>query len=166
MAYFSSGGVPGIGKLLALELIKAFGDDTIFVIETKPWRLKTIKGIGAERAASIEAVIAKERSYANLLKSIEPYEIDLAEAAIIHNHFGINSVAVTKTPWKLREIRGISDQTIQRLSKGVEGQEKSLLKDQVSSHLSPQPDARTGRTYRYTSCRFTRNDGEGSQRQR
>lgn len=136
IAYFQSGGVPGIGKLLALELIKAFGDDTITVIEEEPWRLRTIKGIGNGRAASIKAVIAKERSYAKLLQFVEPYDIELSQAALIHHHFGMDSVDVTKAPWKLREVKGVTDDTIRRLSKGVSGNDEQLQKDQVSAHLN------------------------------
>jgi exodeoxyribonuclease V alpha subunit len=136
IAYFQSGGVPGIGKLLALELIKAFGDDTITVIEEEPWRLRAIKGIGTDRAASIKAVIAKERSYAKLLKFIEPYDVELSQAALIHHHFGMNSVDVTKAPWKLREVKGVTNETIRQLSKGVSGNDEQLQKDQVTAHLN------------------------------
>jgi exodeoxyribonuclease V alpha subunit len=116
MAYFSSGGVPGIGKQLALELVREFGERTLAVIEDEPWRLKTVKGIGPDRAASIQEVVKRERSYANLLKVLEPLEIDLAQAALIHRKFGADSVEAIKAPWKIREAGGISDHTIDQLA--------------------------------------------------
>jgi len=136
IAYFSSGGVPGIGKQLALQIVREFGDKTLSVIEDEPWLLKTIKGIGPDRASAISEVVRKERSYANLLKALESMDIELNQAALIHRNFGVESLEIIKSPWKLREITGITSHTIDCLSaQAPEAKQSDIFADQCEHIL-------------------------------
>lgn len=136
IAYFSSGGVPGIGKRLGLDIVKAFGSGTISVIENEPWRLETIKGVGPEKAASILNVIKKERSYANLLKVLEPLNIELGQVALIHSIYGIESLDIIKKPWVMRGVKGLHNQTILALSEVASvDRPEAMITDLIAMHI-------------------------------
>lgn len=53
--YIGNGMFEGIGKELALRIVKKFGQDTMDILENHPERMNEISGIGKKRAASIAA---------------------------------------------------------------------------------------------------------------
>ena len=67
--YLSSGTIRGIGKSLASKIVKAFGDDTLNIIEHQPERLMEIRGMTQSKCDGI----ARETKHIFALKSVISY---------------------------------------------------------------------------------------------
>ncbi len=67
--YLCSGSIKGIGKSLASKIVKAFGDDTLNIIEHQPERLMEIRGMTQNKCDEI----AKETKHIFAMKSIISY---------------------------------------------------------------------------------------------
>ena len=52
-SYLSSGAVKGVGPAIARRLVRAFGDDTLTVMEQNPAKLAEIQGISPKKAEQI-----------------------------------------------------------------------------------------------------------------
>lgn len=117
LAYLSSGTIAGIGKAKAKALLAHFGLGLIDVLDHDPQRLREVKGIGATRQARIEAAWTQSRQVRDLIMLLGAHGVSATRAASIHRHFEARSLEiVTRSPYRLTEVRGFGFETADRVA--------------------------------------------------
>jgi len=109
VAYLSSGLVKGVGADLARRIVKAFGKDTVRVLDTEPDSLLKVKGVGKKNIEMIKESWAEHRSMSDLMQALQPYGISPAYGLRIFAEYGQQSLEVVRAnPYRLAmDIRGI-----------------------------------------------------------
>jgi len=119
--YLSSGLVRGIGEELATRLVHAFGARTLDVIEHHPERLHEVAGIGAKRAAAIQAALAGQRGIKEVMVFLQGHGLSPAKAVQVYNQYGDKAVAqIRENPFQLAEdMFGIGPDSPFRIRAGL-----------------------------------------------
>lgn len=86
--YLGSGIIKGVGPKIASRIIKAFGEDTLRVIEEEPERLSEIKGVSERMAQSIAVQMLEKKEQQDAFIFMAKYGITQALAVKIYNTFG------------------------------------------------------------------------------
>ncbi|MCL1832507.1 MAG: ATP-dependent RecD-like DNA helicase [Oscillospiraceae bacterium] len=94
--YLSSGIFPGVGVKTALQITQKFGEDTLDVIENTPERLREVKGITLDKAASIGAAFRRLCGVNNVLEFLGKYGISPATSVAVWNRYDTSSIALVK----------------------------------------------------------------------
>lgn len=107
--YLSSGAIKGIGPTLAARIVKAFGGDTIRIMEEEPERLAEIKGISSRMAESIGQQMADRKDLRDAMIFLSRFEISSSLAVKIYDTYGEELyVIMRENPYRLAEdIRGV-----------------------------------------------------------
>ena len=107
--YLSSGAVKGVGMALAERIVKAFGDDTMRVLDEEPERLCEIKGISERMAREIAAQLEGRKDLREALVFMEGYGLRGQAALDIYRTYGSELYTVIRHyPYRLYyEIDGI-----------------------------------------------------------
>lgn len=107
--YLGSGLIKGIGPKYAERIVKAFGKETLDIIDQAPERLLEVEGIGKKRVEVIKECWQEQRSIREVMLFLQAHDISPAFAQKIYKHFGQNSIALLKeNPYRLAdEIHGI-----------------------------------------------------------
>ena len=107
--YLGSGAVKGIGPALAARILKAFGDDTLRIINEEPERLSEIKGISDRKARDIAYQMEKKSQLQNDMIFLSGYGISLNLSLKIHNQYHDDLYRVMReNPYRLAEdISGV-----------------------------------------------------------
>lgn len=92
LKYLSSGAVKGIGPGLAKRIVESFGEDSLKIIETKPQRLCSIKGITTEKAQKIYSEFKRVSGIRQMILNLSKYGILPSEAVRIWKMYGANSI--------------------------------------------------------------------------
>ncbi|MCL4694409.1 MAG: ATP-dependent RecD-like DNA helicase, partial [Candidatus Hydrogenedentes bacterium] len=108
--YLGSGLINGIGPTYAKRLVKAFGVETLRVIDEEPARLRKVEGIGAKRAAQIREAWQAQKAIQSIMLFLQGHGIASSQAVRIYKHYGDKAVAVLRdNPYRLaQDIPGIS----------------------------------------------------------
>ena len=96
LRYLSSGGIKGIGPVLAGKLIDRFGAQTLEVIEKEPLRLTAIRGISREKALAFQAAYLKQIGVRELIAFASQYGISSDESMKIYHALGPGSIVKMK----------------------------------------------------------------------
>ena len=94
LRYLSMRSVKGVGAVMAVRLVDAFGDDTIEVMKNQPERLEQIKGISHEKAIAISEEIKKVFGMKEIMTSLGKYSISAVEAVRIWKSLGTSAVTM------------------------------------------------------------------------
>ncbi len=119
--YLSSGLLKGVGPHLAGKIVKAFGTDTIRILDEEPEQLRKISGIGKKNYASIVEGWAAHRGVRELMIFLQPHGITTNYAIRIYKHYGPEALAIIKeNPYRMAmDIRGVgflsADKAAQKL---------------------------------------------------
>ncbi len=107
--YLGSGLIKGIGAQYAKRLVKAFGLDTLRVIEEEPERLKGVSGIGLRRAKQISQAWRAQQGARAVMLFLQEHGIAGAQAARIQKQYGDTAASVLReNPYRLAdEVAGI-----------------------------------------------------------
>ena len=106
--YLSSGMVAEIGPVMAARIVKAFGLQTLDVIENHAERLRTVEGIGPKRASAISVAWVKQRKIKDVMVFLFKVGVSAAYAAKVYRRYGDETVAMVKeNPYLLTMIDGI-----------------------------------------------------------
>lgn len=102
LRYLSARSVKGIGSATARRIVKAFGDQSLEVIEHDPARLAQIPGISAEKAERISADYRKKAGLRETMLALTGYGITPQEAVRVYQTLGPNAVdCVREDPYCL-----------------------------------------------------------------
>ncbi len=116
--YLGSGLIHGIGKVYAKRMIKAFGVETLKVIDKDPDRLTTVEGIGPKRARQIREAWEGQKAIQSIMVFLQGHGIGTAQAVRIYKCYGDAAVAVLReNPYRLAEdIVGIGFQGADKIA--------------------------------------------------
>ncbi len=119
--YLSSGMIKGIGKVNAKRLVKAFGTDTLRIIEKESKRLEEVEGIGPIRRQSIKESWIEQKGVRDIMIFLQGHGIGSAQSMRIFRHYGNEAISLIRTnPYKLCEdIWGIGFKTADSIAMSV-----------------------------------------------
>jgi exodeoxyribonuclease V alpha subunit len=102
--YLASGMIKGVGPVMAKRLVKAFGLDTLTVIEKEPECLLSVEGIGEKKQKMILKSFEEHREVQKVMVFLQGLGISPGYAAKIYKHYGDDSIEVVKkTPYVLAD---------------------------------------------------------------
>lgn len=109
VSYLSSSLIKGMGPELAERVVKAFGKDTIRVLDQEPDCLKSVRGIGKKNFESIVESWREHRALTDLMQFLQPHGISPAYGVRIYREYGVQAIEIVRTnPYRLAmDIRGI-----------------------------------------------------------
>ncbi len=116
--YLGSGLIKGIGPVLALRIVNAFGENTFKVIEKTPSLLATVKGISKNKAEEISENYLQIKEMQDAIMTLQSYDIPLGTAMKIYKHYEKKTVeVVSQNPYRLiEEVDGIGFITADRIA--------------------------------------------------
>jgi len=116
--YLGSGLIKGIGPVMARRLVRAFGKDTLDIIEKDIDRLIEVEGIGRKRVEMIQKAWAEQKEIREVMLFLQGHGVSSGYAAKIFKHYGNQSIDVVKeNPYRLAmDIFGIGFVTADKIA--------------------------------------------------
>jgi exodeoxyribonuclease V alpha subunit len=116
--YLGSGLVHGIGKTYAKKIVDRFGTDTLRVISEESGLLKTVPGIGAQRATAIKKAWDEQSALREVMVFLQTYGATVGQCLRLVKRYGSQAKAVlSREPYRVaREIDGIGFKTADRIA--------------------------------------------------
>ena len=118
-SYLASGLIKGIGPVTAERIVKAFGLDTLQIMEKEPHRLQEIEGIGTVKAASIIKSYCQYKDVQNVLVFLQGYGVTVNQAMRLYRRYGSETVScVQENPYRMAEdVFGIGFKTADKIAR-------------------------------------------------
>ncbi|MDU2490178.1 MAG: ATP-dependent RecD-like DNA helicase [Clostridium celatum] len=124
--YLSTGIIHGIGPVTAKKIVKAFGVETLDILDNNIERLKEVEGIGEKKFNIIYESYLESKELKDIIMGFQKHGITINQCLKIYKKFGTDSIdIVSKNPYILNdEISGIGFLTSDRIAKslGIEPQ--------------------------------------------
>ncbi len=143
--YLASGVIPGIGPGFAKRIVRAFGLDTLRVLDNEPWRLREVGGLGEGRVAEIRKGWTDQRALSNVMLLLQSQGASTSLAARIVRHYGDRAAEVVQqTPYRLAlEVSGVGFKTADRIarSQGIKGDHPERVQAGVVHELGALADS-------------------------
>ncbi len=143
--YLGSGLIKGIGPVIASRIVKAFGLETLEIMDKHPGRLNEVEGLGKKRIELIKDEWKKQKDIREIMIFMQSCGISNNYSAKIYNSYGNNSISILKTnPYKLIEdITGIGFKTADSIAgrMGIEKESEFRIKSGVLYLLNEITDA-------------------------
>ena len=116
--FLASGMIRGIGKVMAERLVKAFGDQTLQIIDRESRRLEEVEGIGAVRREMIKESWQEKKAVRDIMVFLQSHGVGTAIAMRIYRQYGGQSVTVVReNAYRLcQEVWGIGFKTADRIA--------------------------------------------------
>jgi exodeoxyribonuclease V alpha subunit len=120
-AFIGSGLIEGVGPVTAENIVKAFGRDTLQILEKEPHRLDIVKGISPRKAKIIGERYAEISQMQSSIVFLQKFEISMNMAIKIYNHYKESTQEQVQTnPYALIEtIDGIGFLTADKMAKDI-----------------------------------------------
>ncbi|MDR1572459.1 MAG: ATP-dependent RecD-like DNA helicase [Clostridiales Family XIII bacterium] len=100
--FLASGALKGVGPKLAGEIVRAFGDEALGVIEREPHRLTEVDGIGPKKAASICESFRERREFAETTLYFQQYGVSPQAAMKLYSAYGAGAIAAMReNPYRI-----------------------------------------------------------------
>ena len=117
--YLGSGLIKGIGPVYAGRIVKAFGEETLNILDESPDRLSEVPGIGPKRIDKIKKSWIEQKEIKNIMLFLQSHDVSTSLATKIYKQYGDQSIAmVTENPYRLAdEIWGIGFKTADTIAK-------------------------------------------------
>ncbi len=109
-AYLASGAIKGVKKVLAKKIVDRFGDETYYILENDPLRLKEVRGISLNKARDIGEQFQTQIEMRNAFLFLAKYNISYNFAVKIFKKYKNKCYDIIKdNPYILADdIEGIS----------------------------------------------------------
>ncbi len=116
--YLGSGLIKGIGPVMANRMVKAFGKNTLDIIEKEIDRLIEVEGIGGKRVEKIRKAWAEQNEIREVMVFLQGHGVSSGYAAKIFKQYGNQSIDVVKeNPYRLAmDIFGIGFVTADKIA--------------------------------------------------
>lgn len=106
LKYLSSGAIKGVGPATAQRLVKAFGADTLSVLENDPVRVAKIRGISVDKAMDISNQLKQVVGIRELMVYLQSFNIDAKCAVAVWKIFGNQAISyIEENPFILCDER-------------------------------------------------------------
>ncbi len=102
--YLASGLIKGIGPVFARKLVTHFKERTLEVIDTAPYRLSEVPGVGPKRIEQITAAWKEQREISRVMVFLQEKGVGTGLAGKIYKAYGASSIeAISANPYRLIE---------------------------------------------------------------
>ncbi len=147
--YLGSGLVRGIGPAYAKRLVKAFGLETLQIIDEQPERLTSVAGIGVKRASQIREAWSEQKSIQSIMVFLQGHGIGTGQAVRIYKRYGDGAVTVLReNPYKLAEdISGIGFSGADKIASSLGIDRESAERLKAGLHYTLQQSVADGHTF-------------------
>ena len=95
--YLASGAVKGVGKATARQLIEAFGEDALRVMEEEPEKLTKLRGISPKRARTISDAFRKQMGMRRLLEFLAEHQLPVELSGPLYRAYGDVALEVMRS---------------------------------------------------------------------
>ena len=119
--YLGSGLIKGVGPKTAEKIVKAFGPETLYVIDSEPQRLREVPDIGQKRYQMITVAWEAQKAIKEVMVFLQGHGVSTGLAVKIYKQYGDDSLAVVKNdPYRLaRDIWGIGFKTADKIARAL-----------------------------------------------
>jgi exodeoxyribonuclease V alpha subunit len=119
--YLASGVIKGVGAKMAKILVRAFGEETIDILDKSPARLMEVPGIGKKKLEQIIKGWDEQRAVRHIMLYLQGHGISAAYAAKIYRQYGDSAIEqVTENPYQLSyDIWGIGFKISDRIARQI-----------------------------------------------
>ena len=148
--YLGSGILKGVGPVLALRMVNAFGDKTFDVMEYTPERLATVPGISKRKALEISEAYGKIKVMQDAVMFLQRYGITTNTAMKIYSVYGKETVkTVSANPYALIEdVEGIGFYSADKIARSMGVEKNGSFRARAGVVFTLKESARTsGNTY-------------------
>ena len=141
--YLSTGIIHGIGPVTAKKIVKAFGVETLDILDNNIERLREVEGIGEKKFNIIYESYLESKELKDIIMFFQKHGVTINQCLKIYKKFGPDSIdIVSKNPYILNdEISGIGFLTSDRIAKSL--------------GIEPQSDFRVQSGIRYVLNNFS-----------
>lgn len=117
--YLASGVIEGVGPGFAKRIVRTFGMDSLRVLDTEPWRLREVAGIGEGRVEQIRKGWSEQRALTNVMLLLQSHGATAALAARIVRQYGDKAAEVVQqNPYRLAmDVWGVGFKTADRIAR-------------------------------------------------
>lgn len=131
--YLSGGFIKGIGKVTAKNIVRAFGTDTLWIMEHQPYRLAEVKGISGTRAEQISEDYLEHSSTRSILINLQQFGLTPSQSLALSKQYGNNAVEIIQNnPYCLvHDIQGIGFRTADSIAQNLGLKRNSPLRIQA-----------------------------------
>ncbi|MCH9811634.1 ATP-dependent RecD-like DNA helicase [bacterium] len=92
--FLASGFIKGIGKTHAKTIVKAFGKETLNVLEEAPAKLLKLKGIGKKRVEEIQKSFAEKKHIKKVMLFLRGHKVSEGLAHKIFRQYGDETISI------------------------------------------------------------------------
>ncbi|MHB8918149.1 MAG: SF1B family DNA helicase RecD2 [Desulfocucumaceae bacterium] len=119
--YLGSGLIKGIGPVMAKRIVRAFGLETIDVIENRSRDLSRVEGIGPKRVAMIAKAWEDQKEIKEIMVFLQSHGVSSGYSAKIFKKYGNSSIeTVRSNPYRLAaDIHGIGFVTADNIARSL-----------------------------------------------
>lgn len=146
----SAGWIKGIGPTTAKRLVKAFGMDTLDVIQFAPDKLATVSGIGLRRARMISESFQEQQGMREAMVFLQGFGILPNMALRIYSQYKESAAEVLRAnPYQLVEdVRGVGFKTADDIARSMGVEPNSPMRVQAGIlHALKSASAMEGHVY-------------------
>lgn len=148
--YLSSGLIPGVGPITAMNIVNKFGEATLDVIHYNPERLAECRNVSQKKAREIGQAYAEVHQMQNAVMIMQSYNISTNLAIKIYNQYGEGTEDILKNnPYKMVEdVQGIGFLTADRIAMamGVSADSDYRIRAGIL-HILRENSDKNGNTY-------------------
>jgi exodeoxyribonuclease V alpha subunit len=119
--YLGSGLIKGVGPSTAKNIILAFGEKTLEILEKRPLQLSEIRGISEEKAHKIAEAWQKNLEVKELMLFLQSYGVTIGMARRLHKNYGEAAINVLRdNPYLVaKDIKGIGFLSADKLAQNL-----------------------------------------------
>ena len=119
--YLGSGMIKGIGPKFAQKIVRAFGEETLNIIEEDPDRLLDVRGVGRIRLERIKKSWSEQKEIKNIMLFLQEHDVSTSHATKIYKTYGNDSITVVReNPYRLADdIWGIGFRTADAIASSL-----------------------------------------------
>lgn len=148
--YLSSGLIPGVGPITAMNIVNRFGADTLDIIRFAPERLAEVRNVSKRKAEEISRAYEEVHQMQNAVMIMQQYKISTNLAIKIYNQYMEGTEDILKNnPYKMVEdIDGIGFFTADRIAMAMGVCEDSDFRIRAGIlHVLKENSDKNGNTY-------------------
>jgi len=151
--YLSSGLIPGVGPVTAMNIVSKFGEATLDIIRFNHERLAECRGVSKKKAEEICMAYEEVHQMQNAVMIMQQYHISTNLAIKIYNQYGEGTEDILKNnPYKLVEdVDGIGFFTADKIAMAMGVPENSDYRIRAGVlHVLKDNSEKNGNTYMQT----------------
>lgn len=151
--YLSSGLIPGVGPITAMNIVNKFGEATLDIIRFNPSRLAEVKNVSKRKAEDIARAYEEVHQMQNAVMIMQQYKISTNLAIKIYHQYGEGTEDILKNnPYKMVEdIAGVGFFTADKIAMAMGVPEESDFRIRAGIlHVLRENSDKNGNTYMQT----------------